>query len=171
MDAARRANALALGIVLVMVAGACTSPPHRSMDGGGATSLLPARASAGSAPRFAADGPEADDYGAREGYPVKAIFRDRFFVGLFSHYDQILEGRVVPRALTPSPLNRALLEPPVRYEYQGKDHTLDDYLGRNPATGLLIARGDAVLIERYQYARNERHRFASFSMPRRSPPC
>src|SRR5215475_5230317 len=76
MDEARRANALALGIVVVMLAAACTSPDHRSMNGGGATSPLPARASAGSGPRFAADGPDADDYGGREGYPVKAIFRD-----------------------------------------------------------------------------------------------
>jgi CubicO group peptidase (beta-lactamase class C family) len=163
MDA-RRANILALGIVIVMLAAACTSPTQRSMGDGAATSPLPARASAGSGPRYAADGPDADEYGAREDYPVKAIYRDRFFVGVFSHYDQILEGRVIPRAITPSPLNRALPEPPVRYEYQGKAHTLDDYLARNPATGLLIARGDAILVERYQYARNERHRFASFSM-------
>jgi CubicO group peptidase (beta-lactamase class C family) len=31
-------------------------------------------------------------------------------------------------------------------------------------TGLLIARGDTILVERYQYARNDRHRFTSQSM-------
>jgi CubicO group peptidase (beta-lactamase class C family) len=164
MDEARRANTLALGIVIVMLGAACTSPTHRSMDDGGAPGPLPARVSAGSGPRYAADGPDADEYGAREGYPVKSIYRERFFVGLFSHYDQIFEARVIPRATMPSPLNRALPEPPVRYEYQGKAYTLDEYLAHNPATGLLIARGDAILVERYQYARNERHRFASFSM-------
>jgi hypothetical protein len=138
MDQARRAKALALGIAIVMLAAACTSPTHRSADGGGATSPLPAQASAGSGPGFVADGPDADEYGAREGYPVKAIYRVRFFVGLFSHYDQIFEGRVISRAMMPAPLNRALPEPRVRYEYQGKAHTLDEYLARNPATGLLM---------------------------------
>jgi CubicO group peptidase (beta-lactamase class C family) len=52
----------------------------------------------------------------------------------------------------------------VDYEYQGQTFTLDDYLARNPATGLLIARGDTILIERYQYARHDRHRFTSWSM-------
>src|SRR5207247_2518552 len=41
---------------------------------------------------------------------------------------------------------------------------LDRYLSRNPATGLLVARGDTILIERYQYGRNDRHRFTSWSM-------
>ena len=31
-------------------------------------------------------------------------------------------------------------------------------------TGLLIARGDAILVERYQYGRTDRHRFTSWSM-------
>ena len=68
------------------------------------------------------------------------------------------------RATTSSPLARAASEPAVRYEYQGQTFTVDDYLARNPTTGLLIARGDTILIERYQYARHDRHRFMSWSM-------
>ncbi len=117
-----------------------------------------------SGPRFAAGGPDADEYGVREGYPVKPIYHARFFVGAFSHYDQIFEGRTVRRAAVPSRLGRAATEPILRYEYQGKTLTLDDYLARDAATGLLIARGDTILVERYQYARNDRHRFTSFSM-------
>ena len=47
---------------------------------------------------------------------------------------------------------------------EGDTRTLDDYLAGNPTTGLLIARGDTILVERYQYARNDRHRFTSFPM-------
>ena len=68
------------------------------------------------------------------------------------------------RATTPSPLARAALEPAIRYEYQGQTFPVDDYLARNPTTGLLIARGDTILIERYQYARHDRNRFTSWSM-------
>jgi CubicO group peptidase (beta-lactamase class C family) len=117
-----------------------------------------------SGPRFSASGPNAEDYGASEGYRPGLIWRPRFFVGAFSHYDQLFDGRVVRRAPTPSPLRRASLEPVIRYDYQGQALTLDEYLARNPATGLLIAQGDTILVERYQYARTDRHRFTSFSM-------
>ncbi|HEX9818527.1 MAG TPA: serine hydrolase, partial [Methylomirabilota bacterium] len=111
---------------------------------------------ASSAPRFAADGPGAEEYGAREGYPVRFVYRVPFFVGAFSHYDEIYESRIVRRAVTPSRLARASAEPALRYEYEAETRTLDDYLARNPTTGLLIARGDTILVERYQYARNDR---------------
>ncbi len=138
-----RTDGLVLGVLLAALVG-CTS--------------------AGSGPRFAADGPEAEAYGAREGYPIKAIYRVPFFVGGFSHSDQFMEGRLVRRATTPSRLRRAPAEPVLRYESLTETRTLDDYLARNPTTGLLIARGDTILVERYQYARSDRQRFTSFSM-------
>jgi CubicO group peptidase (beta-lactamase class C family) len=139
---------IVLGILFAALVG-CASPTLPHPAGG---------------PRFAAGGPNAEEYGAREGYPIKAIPRAPFFVGGFSHYDQILHGRLIRRAATPSRLARASAEPALRYEYEAKTLTLDDYLARNPTTGLLIARGDTILVERYQYARNDRHRFTSFSM-------
>ena len=54
--------------------------------------------------------------------------------------------------------------PAISWEFQGQTFTLDDYLARNPATGLLIARDDTIFVERYQYGRNDRHRFTSWSM-------
>ena len=36
--------------------------------------------------------------------------------------------------------------------------------GRNPTTGLLIAKDDTILYEHYQYARTDRDRFLSQSM-------
>jgi len=115
-------------------------------------------------PRFSAGGPDADEYGAQQGYPVAAIYRPRFFVGGFSHQDQLLESRRVRRADQPRHLNRAAVEPPISYRYERQDLTLDDYMRRNPATGLLIAQGDTIITERYQYARNDSHRFTSASM-------
>jgi CubicO group peptidase (beta-lactamase class C family) len=142
----------------------CASPTRPNPDGAAATGSASADSSARSAPRFAADGPNAQEYGATEGYPIKAIYRVQFFIGTFSHYDQVFESRTVGRAATPSRLTRATAEPTLRYEYQAETLTLDGYLARYPATGPLIARGDTILVERYQYARNDRHRFTSFSM-------
>jgi CubicO group peptidase (beta-lactamase class C family) len=158
-----RADGLVLGILLAVLVG-CASPTHPGPGGAVVSGSSPAGPSAGPAPRSSASGPDAEQYGAREGYPIKGIPRAPFFVGGFSHFDQIFEGRLIRRAATPLRLIRASAEPALRYESLTETRTLDDYLARNPTTGLLIARGDTILVERYQYARNDRHRFTSFSM-------
>jgi CubicO group peptidase (beta-lactamase class C family) len=155
--------------VLAVLAG-CASPTARdSRDAEPGSSA--AEASAEVRPRFTQGGPDAEDYGASAGYPVgdretcsRGSVNLAFLIGCYSHFDQVYEGRLMRRATTPSPLARAASEPAIRYEYQGQTFTVDDYLARNPTTGLLIARGDTILIERYQYARHDRHRFTSWSM-------
>jgi len=137
----------------------CASPPP------GASSLAASSPAAG--PRFAASGPNAADYGKDAGFPMggRGSFYDvPYIVGSFSHLDQIFEGRLVRRAATPSRLARAASEPLIAWEFQGQPFTLDDYLARNPATGLLIARDETIFVERYQYGRHDRHRFTSWSM-------
>jgi CubicO group peptidase (beta-lactamase class C family) len=160
---------LAVVCVLAAVGIGCTSPSATGPRDGIASGSFSAEPSAPapSAPRFAADGPDTEDYGASAGYPIgdrSTFFRIPFIVGSHSHLDQIFEGRLIRRATTPSRLARVTSEPALRYEFGGETRTLDDYLARNPATGLLIARGDTILIERYQYDRNDRHRFTSWSM-------
>jgi CubicO group peptidase (beta-lactamase class C family) len=118
-------------------------------------------------PRFAPNGPDAEDYGASTGYPIgdrATFFQIPYLVGSQSQLDRILDARVVHRAAKASVLARADEEPALRYEFQGESYTLDDYLARHPATGFLIARGDTILVERYQYGRNDQHRFTSWSM-------
>jgi CubicO group peptidase (beta-lactamase class C family) len=146
---------LALAILAAVLAG-CASPADLE------TASTPSAAAPGA--RFAAGGPDAEAYGAREGYPLKAIYRLPYFVAGFSRSDEQFEGRVVQRAAAPSALARAAAEPDLRYEHDGATRTLDEYLARNAVTGLIVARGDTLLVERYQYARTDRHRFASFSM-------
>jgi CubicO group peptidase (beta-lactamase class C family) len=151
-----------LGVLIVTLG--CASPTRPRENRVAETGRSSAEVLVRSAPHFAVGGPKAHEYGSNEDYPVKAIFRLRFFVGIFSHHDQLLEGRTIRRAASPSQLLRAPTEPPLRYEYRAETRSLDEYLARNPATGLLIARGDTILVERYQYARTDRHRFASWSM-------
>lgn len=154
----------AAGVLAALIYG-CSSPAARDSRESAPVSSAAEPPAAG--PRFAQGGPDAEDYGASRGYPIgerATCFRPSFLVGCQSHFDQVYEGRLVRRATTPSALKRGASEPPIRYDYQGQTFTLDDYLARNPATGLLVARGDTIMIERYQYARNDRHRFTSWSM-------
>src|SRR5262245_49987189 len=147
-------------VALVVSLAGCTRDAGR-------TAQAPATPSAASGPRFEQGGPDADEFGAREGYPVgnrDTFFRIPFLVGSQSHQDEIFPSRSVRRAATPSPLARAASEPALRYDFQGRTFTLDDYMTRNPATALLVARDDTLLVERYQYARTDRDRFTSWSM-------
>jgi CubicO group peptidase (beta-lactamase class C family) len=147
MDLRSRITATALSIVLVGCATPSSAPPPQSA--------------------FNPSGPDADEQGARQGYPLgdrATFFRLPYLVGSQSHQDEIFPAHIVHRAAKPSPLGRAASEPALRYEYQGQAFGLDDYLARNPATGLLVARGETILVERYQYARTDRDRFTSWSM-------
>ena len=117
-------------------------------------------------PRFDAGGFDADAYGAAEGYPLggrETFFETRSLVGSFSHLDEIFSGRRVHKAPAASRLVR-VAEPPLAWTFEDAARTVDDYLARTPTTGLLIARDDTVLVERYQYGRTDRDRLTSFSM-------
>jgi CubicO group peptidase (beta-lactamase class C family) len=70
---------------------------------------------------------------------------------------------VVNRAVTPWLFKRAS-EPSIFYTFKSGRFSIEDYLARNPATGLLIARDDTILVEHYQYARTDSDRFLSQSM-------
>jgi CubicO group peptidase (beta-lactamase class C family) len=144
-------------LVPLVCAVACASPATtRDTRGGGEDPP----------PRFATGGPAAEEFGASMGYPKgnpATFWRARSRVGAFSHLDEIFRGRLVRKATTPSRLVR-LAEPRITWTFQGAELTLDDYLARNPTTGLLIARGDTILVERYQYGRTDRHRLTSWSM-------
>src|SRR5882724_9022166 len=157
-------KAVAAACTLVGLLAGCAAPGAPGARDGIASGSPAASAPP---PRFAPSGPDAEDYGASDGYPTgdrMSFFRTPFLVGSHSQLDQVFEGRLVRRAATPSRLGRAASEPAIQYYYQGAAADLDRYLSRNPATGLLVARGDTILIERYQYGRNDRHRFTSWSM-------
>src|SRR5262245_45608778 len=119
-------------------------------------------------PRYRTDGKDADAYGRNEGYPTctgMAYVREvRCHVWALSHFDTLFPARVIAAPKTPSVLVRAASEPSIRYTFAGQTLTLDEYLERQPVTGFLLAKGDTILVERYQYARTDKHRLTSFSM-------
>ncbi len=121
-----------------------------------------------SGPRFQADGVQADAFGRRDGYPscgrTDYFDKQRCRVGAFSNFDSLFPSRTIPVSGAASRLQRASQEPVLRYVWDGHEVLLDDYLNRQPVTGFLLAHDDTILIERYQYARKDNQRFASFSM-------
>jgi CubicO group peptidase (beta-lactamase class C family) len=117
-------------------------------------------------PRFAAGGFDAERYGASAGYPKgdRATYLEiGSLVGSHSHMDEIFESRRVRQASVASRLVR-VAEPCITWWGENADLTLDDYLARHATTGLLVAQGDTILVERYQYSRTDRDRLISHSM-------
>jgi CubicO group peptidase (beta-lactamase class C family) len=122
----------------------------------------------GAGPRFRADGPNADEFGRKEGYPsckgLAYIDETRCRVGALSRYDTLFPGRTIAAPKQPVQLARAASEPVIRYSFLGRDLTLEDYLNERPVTGFLIAKDNTILLERYQYGRTDTDRLTSFSM-------
>ena len=122
----------------------------------------------GAGPRFRADGPNADEFGRKEGYPsckgLAYIDETRCRVGALSRYDTLFPARTIAAPKQPVQLARAASEPVIRYSFFGRDLTLEDYLNERPVTGFLIAKDNTILIERYQYGRTDTDRMTSFSM-------
>jgi CubicO group peptidase (beta-lactamase class C family) len=89
-------------------------------------------------------------------------------VDSFSRLDQIFAASTAQASAAPSPWRRAAREPDVQFSNPaslgGGRFDIDGYLDRNAVTGLLIAQGDTILAERYQYDRTDHMRLTSFSM-------
>lgn len=109
--------------------------------------------------------------GGQSGFPLadhRNWYQPAFSVDSFSRLDTIFSASTIRASDTPSSWRRAGSEPDIRYSSPaglgGGRHDIDGYLDRNPVTGLLIARDDTILVERYQYGRSDAMRFASFSM-------
>ncbi len=156
----RIAISQAMSLALIVCAASLAPGPTTAQ-----TSAVPGSAAG---PRFRADGPDADAYGRSEGYPsctgLAYIREEHCRVGAFSDFDKLFPSRTIATSKSPAPLRRAASEPGIRYTHAGQRRTLDDYLDARPVTGFLIAKGDRILVERYQYGRTDKQRLASFSM-------
>jgi len=105
--------------------------------------------------------PDEDLLGKRDGYPVCKGFtsEQRCLVGNLSHFDELAPYRVV-KAGEPRAFKRVSSEPKIRY----RNGDIDSFLASNRNTGLLVLKGDTILVERYQYDRKPEQRFQSYSM-------
>jgi hypothetical protein len=125
-----RRQALA-GITALSICGCAITKP--SADG--------APAKDGGDPVFSPLGPDAERYGAAEGFPIRdPIEAAKNRVGAFSHLDALLPCRQIKCAATPWNFKRSSAE--IQYSHEGTRYSLTDYLARNPVTGLLIAKDD-----------------------------
>ena len=111
--------------------------------------------------------PDEEALGKAEGYPICGsliVPETRCLVGMVSRRDEVYPHRIVTKPERARALKRADAEPRLNIDYGPYKGSVDDYLARNRTTGLLILKGDTILVERYQYDRTPAHRMTSFSM-------
>jgi CubicO group peptidase (beta-lactamase class C family) len=125
----------------------------------------------GAGPIFSPSGPNAELYGAAEGFPIAdrslahqpgEPYQAKYRVGAYSHFDEIYPTHRIERAAAPWMFKRSQAD--IRYYFRGNRSSVTEYLSRNPVTGLLIAKDDQILFEHYQYGRTDRDRLISQSM-------
>src|SRR5437763_15954278 len=115
-------------------------------------------------PVFSPSGPNAELYGAAEGFPIAdpalrvqpgEPHQRKYRIGAYSHFDKIYPTHWIKRATTPWLFKRSQVD--IR-------SFIMDYLSRNPVAGLLIVKDGQILCEHYQYSRTDRDRLLSQSM-------
>ena len=161
-DRIRRRLSIAAALIAGLALAACVTP---------ATGDAPPAPRPGG-PVFSAGGASLDQYAGPDGTYAAANRRNwvgrAYVVDGLSRTDEIWPANTARRAAIPSVWKRPSTEPAIVYDGAARlgsgRFTLDQYLERNPTTGLIIAQGDSLLVERYRYSRNDRHRLTSFSM-------
>jgi CubicO group peptidase (beta-lactamase class C family) len=112
--------------------------------------------------------PDEELLGKSAGYPLGTrenwFFDERVRVGSFSHLDELLPHNTLKKATTPRPLPKAAEAPDIRYRFEDKDYSLDDFLAHQRVTGFMLIRNGEVIAEHYQYDRTALNRFVSHSM-------
>ena len=108
-----------------------------------------------------------DKWGALRGYPESRSSFERLPEFRVGNYSGGLERSIRHHVIQPGGRVAAWSEAPVndfRYRSGLSEKTLDEYLAQWPVTGLLIARDNNILIERYRFARQPAMRLQSWSM-------
>lgn len=112
--------------------------------------------------------PDEEALGRSAGYPVgrsmAQAYQEPYIVGSFSAMDSFNPSCALAPAAEPWPLKKAATEPSIRYRFDGRTLTLDDYMQRQRATGLLVMKDGEIVVERYNYQRTADMRMVSNSM-------
>ena len=131
----------------------------------GAAALLVLASAAG--PVSAA--PDEEKLGKAEGYPLCPLTSlappdEKCLVGMLSHFDTLVPARRVAKGSAVSEFKRPAQPLKIAYSYQNRQGDTDAFLDANRNTGLLVLKGDTLVVERYQYDRKAEHRMQSYSM-------
>ena len=83
----------------------------------------------------------------------------------FRNFDAIYNTRPIDHGSDFLPLRSEPMDfSAVEYEVEGETHTLDGHLESHFVAGILVAKGDRILLERYRLGHDEESRWVSYSI-------
>jgi len=114
-------------------------------------------------------GPDEESLGKSMGYPPPsdrtAFQREEHFVSSYSGgRENLFPNHIVKKGPAPTMMAKAEGSTLFWYTLDGRRYNSDEYLKRQRVMGLLVIKDGRILLERYQYNRNESNRFQSESM-------
>jgi CubicO group peptidase (beta-lactamase class C family) len=114
-------------------------------------------------------GPDEETLGKSKGYPIASHptgeQREEHLVSNYSGgREKFHPHRIVKKGPASTPLAKAEGSTLFWYTLDGRRYNSDEYLKRQRVTGLLVIKDGRIVLERYQYNRNESNRFQSESM-------
>ena len=114
-------------------------------------------------------GPDEEALGKSMGYPLPphrwAFQREEHLVSNYSGgREKLCPHHIVKKGPAPTPLAKAERPTLFWYTLDGRRYNSDEYLKRQRVMGLLVIKDGRIVLERYQYNRNESNRFQSESM-------
>jgi CubicO group peptidase (beta-lactamase class C family) len=114
-------------------------------------------------------GPDEEALGKSMGYPLPphrtAFQREEHLVSSYSGgRDKLCPHHIVKKGPAPTPLAKAERPTLFWYTLDGRRYNSNEYLKRQRVMGLLVIKDGRIVLERYQYDRNESNRFQSESM-------
>ena len=84
-------------------------------------------------------------------YPKITLFDAERVSDNFRHLDRVFPVRTIAPSSMPMTLTQAPQTVSVRYHYQGRDSSLEEFLQRSRTTGFLVLHKDHIIDERYFY--------------------
>ena len=82
----------------------------------------------------------------------------------YPHMEDLFPTRLIRRSTAPAPLPVASKPLEITFQVAGQTWTVDDYMTRNRAAGLLVLKDGQVVLERYGLGQTPQMRWTSFSV-------
>jgi len=82
----------------------------------------------------------------------------------YPHMEELYPARLVKRGATVTPLPVAKKPLDISFKFADQTWTVDDYMSRNRAAGLLVLKNGQVVLERYGLGQTPQMRWTSFSV-------
>ncbi|TFH42652.1 MAG: hypothetical protein E4G96_02990, partial [Chrysiogenales bacterium] len=97
-------------------------------------------------------------------YRVVTLFEPDTIEENFRRSGELFDSRIIPRSPRPFVFNRATAALPESYSFNGTTGSVASFIDRTDTTGLIVARDDTILFEKYYRGNTEQSKALGWSV-------